>query len=227
MPRPRKKVEVSRHSRQHQQYYNSKRVRLPGVTTLVGLIDKPFLAPAANRLGLQGIDSVKHWAELAIIGRCVHEMIFCNLANFKPDLNDYTARQIGQAKNAFSKFREWKKHHTIEPILLEEPLVSEKYQFGGTMDIYGKVDGRLELIDAKSGSGIWPDMWFQMAGYYLLLQENRFPVAARRILNIGRDETEDFAEELRLGPPKPKEISALCHLRGLWADLASLRKDKD
>ena len=227
MPRPRKKVEVSRHARQHQQYFNAKGVRLPGVTTLVGLIDKPFLAPAANRLGLQGIDSVKHWAELAIIGRCVHEMIFCNLANFKSDLNDYTARQIGQAKNAFSKFREWKKHHTIEPILLEEPLVSEKYQFGGTMDIYGKVDGRLELIDAKSGSGIWPDMWFQMAGYYLLLQENRFPVAARRILNIGRDETEDFAEELRLGPPKPKEISALCHLRGLWADLASLRKDKD
>ena len=227
MPRPRKKVEVSRHSRQHQQYYNSKRVRLPGVTTLVGLIDKPFLAPAANRLGLQGIDSVKHWAELAIIGRCVHEMIFCNLANFKPDLNDYTARQIGQAKNAFSKFREWKKHHTIEPILLEEPLVSEKYQFGGTMDIYGKVDGRLELIDAKSGSGIWPDMWLQMAGYYLLLEENGFRVDRRRILNIARDKTEDFAEEVRIGPPKPKEISALRHLRGLWADLASLRKEKD
>lgn len=229
MPRrPRKKVETSRHSRQHQQYFNAKGVRLPGVTTLVGLIDKPFLAPAANRLGLQGIDSVKHWAELAIIGKCVHEMIFCNLANFKPDLNDYTARQIGQAENAFSKFREWKKHHTIEPILLEEPLVSEKYQFGGTMDIYGKVDRHyLELIDAKSGSGIWPDMWLQMAGYYLLLEENDFRVDRRRILNIGRDETEDFAEELRLGPPKPKEISALRHLRGLWADLASLRKEKD
>jgi len=228
MPRPRKKVEVSRHSRQHQQYFNAKHVRLPGVTTLVGLIEKPLLAPAANRLGLQGIDSVKHWAELAIIGRCVHEMIFCNLANFKPDLNDYTARQISQAENAFSKFREWKSHHTIEPILLEEPLVSEKYQFGGTMDIYGKVDRRyLELIDAKSGSGIWPDMWLQMAGYHLLLEENGFRVDRRRILNIGRDETEDFAEEVRLGPPKPKEISALRHLRGLWADLASLRKKKD
>ena len=227
MPRPRKKVEVSRHALQHQQYYNSKRVRLPGVTTLVGLIDKPRLAPAANRLGLQGIDSVKHWAELAIIGRCVHEMIFCNLANFKPDLTDYTARQIGQAKNAFSKFLKWKKDHTIVPILLEEALVSEKYQIGGTPDIYAKVDRRLELIDAKSGSGIWPDMWLQMAGYYLLLEENGFRVDRRRILNIGRDETEDFAEELRLGPPKPKEISALCHLRGLWADLASLRKDKD
>ena len=228
MPRPRKKVEVSRHSRQHQQYFNAKGVRLPGVTTLVGLIDKPFLAPAANRLGLQGIDSVKHWAELAIIGRCVHEMIFCNLANFKPDLSDYTARQIGQAKNAFGKFREWKNRHTIDAIMLEEPLVSEKFQFGGTMDIYAKVDRRyLDLIDAKSGSGIWPEMWLQMAGYSLLLEESGFRVDRRRILNIGRDETEDFAEEVRLGPPKAEEISALRHLRGLWADLASLRKDKD
>jgi hypothetical protein len=227
MPRPRKKAEVSQHSRQHQQYFNAKGVRLPGVTTLVGLIDKPFLAPAANKLGLQGIDSVKHWNELAIIGKCVHEMVFCNLANFKLDLKDYTARQIGQAENGFNKFRQWKKDHTIDPFLLEEPLVSEKYQFGGTMDIYGKIDGRLELIDAKSGSGIWPDMWLQMAGYFLLLEENGFRVDRRRILNIGRDKTEDFAQEVRLGPPKPTEISALRHLRGLWADLASLRKDKD
>ena len=228
MPRPRKSEEVSRHSRQHQQYFNAKGVRLPGVTTLVGLIDKPFLAPAANKLGLQGIDSVKHWAELAIIGRCVHEMIFCNLANLKLDLKDYTTRQIGQAENAFGKFREWKKRHTIDAIMLEEPLVSEKFQFGGTMDIYAKVDRRyLELIDAKSGSGIWPDMWLQMAGYSLLLEESGFRVDRRRILNIGRDKTEDFAQEVRLGPPKPKEISALRHLRGLWADLASLRKEKD
>jgi len=227
MPRPRKKVDVSRHSRQHQQYFNAKRVRLPGVTTLVGLIDKPFLAPAANRLGLQGVDSVVLWKEMAVIGRCVHEMLNADLINAKPALEDYTARQIDKAENGFIKFLEWKKRHTIEPILLEEPLVSEKYQFGGTMDIYGKIDGRLELIDAKSGSGIWPEMWFQVAGYYLLLQENGFPVAARRILNIGRDETEDFAEAVRIGPPKSKEISVLLHLRGLWADLADLRKEKD
>lgn len=227
MPRPRKKAEVSRHSRQHQQYFNAKGVRLPGVTTLVGLLDKPALVPAANKLGLQGIDSVAHWKELAIIGRCVHEMVFSDLANVDLNLEDYTARQIKKAKNAFAKFREWKKGHTIEPLLLEEPLVSEKYQFGGTMDIYGKIDGRLELIDAKSGSGIWPEMWFQMAGYFLLLKENGFPVEARRILNIGRDKTEDFAQEVRIGPPKPKEISVLLHLRGLWADLAFLRKDKD
>jgi len=227
MPRPRKKVEVSRHSRQHIQYSNAKGVHLPGVTTLVGLIDKPFLAPAANRLGLQGIDSVAHWKELAIIGKCVHEMIFSDLADLELNLEDYTTRQIKKAKNSFDKFVDWKSRHRIEAILLEEPLVSEKYQIGGTPDIYAKVDRYFELIDAKSGSGIWPDMWFQMAGYYLLLTENGYRVDHRRILNIPRDKTEGFAEAVRIGPPKPKEISVLVHLRGLWADLASLRKDKD
>jgi hypothetical protein len=227
MPKPRRKRDISRHSRQHQQYFNAKGVRLPGVTTLVGLLDKPALVPAANKLGLQGIDSVAHWKELAIIGRCVHEMIFSDLSGIELNIEDYTPRQVKAAKNAFGKFLEWKSNHTIDPILLEEPLVSEKYQIGGTMDIYGEVDGRLELIDAKSGSGIWPEMWFQMAGYFLLLKENRFPVKARRILNISRDKTEDFAQEVRLGPPKPGEINVLLHLRAIWADLARLRKEKD
>ena len=222
-----KSADVSRHSKAHTTYRNAEGVRLPGITTLTGLLDKPGLAPAANKLGLQGINSVEHWKELAIIGRAAHEMVHAELTGGTFDLKDYTPRQVDRAENGFIKYLEWKKGGVIEPILLETPLVSEKHQWGGTADIYAKVGGRLELIDLKSGSGIWPEHWLQTAGYYTILEENGYKVEARRILNIGRDETEDFAQDERPGPPSEDEVWILTCLREIWAAQARLRKAKD
>ncbi len=222
-----KKADVSQHSRQHTIYKNAAGVRLPGVTTLVGLRDKPALPPAANKLGLQGIDSVAHWKELAVIGRATHAMVYAELSGTKFDPQDYTPRQIDRAENGFIKFLDWLKGHKLEPIILEQPLVSERHQWGGTPDIYCRLDGRLELIDAKSGAGIWPEHWFQLAGYATILEEHGHKVEARRILNIGRDETEDFLEEVRVGQPKEDEVWILTCFREIWAAEARLRKEKD
>lgn len=225
MPRV-KKADVSQHSKQHTVYRNKQGVRLPGITTLIGLRDKPALVPAANKLGLQGIDSVAHWKELAIIGRCVHEMIHDDLVGREFNGKDYTPRQIDKAENGFIKYLEWKKGKVIEPILLEKPLVSEEYQFGGTLDIYARVDGRLELIDAKSGSGIWPEHWLQLAGLSLILKEHGYEIEARRVLNISRDESEDFLEDVRLGPPDPDEVYIVVCFREIWAAEARLRNKR-
>ena len=222
-----KKAEVSEHSRQHTIYKNAAGVRLPGVTTLAGLRDKPALAPAANKLGLQGIDSVAHWKDLAAIGKATHAMILADLKNEKFDAKDYTPRQIDRAENGYLKWLEWAKGHKLEPILIEVPLVSEKHQWGGTMDYYGRVDGRLELDDYKTGSGIYDEYWFQIAGYDAILAEHGHPVEARRILNIGRDETEEFREEVRVGRAKDDEIWWLVCQREIWAVEKRLRKEKD
>ena len=50
-------------------------------------------------------------------------------------------------------FYEWEKQHKLEPLILEIPLVSDIYGFGGTPDFIGKVDGNLEILDYKSGGG--------------------------------------------------------------------------
>ncbi len=222
-----KKAEISQHSRQHQVYKNAEGVRLPGITTLVGLRDKPALAPAANKLGLEGIDSVAHWGDLRSIGKACHAMILADLKNEKFDPKDYTARQIDRAENGYLKWLDWRKAHVLEPILIEAPLVSEKHQWGGTMDFYGKVDGRLELTDYKTGSGIWAEHWFQVAGYSTILEEHGHKVEARRILNIGRDENEEFLEELRVGAPKEDEVFWVVCFREIWAIEKRLQKEKD
>jgi len=97
--------------------------------------------------------------------------------------------------------------HDLEPILVEEQLVSERFRFGGTPDYYGKIDGLLTLADWKSGANLYPEMWIQLAGYDILLSEHGHHVGQRMLLNVGRDETENFIESVRPGPSLDDEVA--------------------
>ena len=54
-------------NRAHTIYKNEEGKRLPGVTTIVGLLDKPQLRVWANRIGLDGIDLNSYMDDLANI----------------------------------------------------------------------------------------------------------------------------------------------------------------
>ncbi len=172
---------------------------VPGVTTIVNQLSKPALVPWANRLGLQGIDVSKYVDDKGQIGTLAHEMILAHLSKREVDTADYSKNQIDAAENAFLSYLEWEKGHKIEPRLVEYPGVSEVYKFGGTFDFFGLIDGNYELIDFKTGSGIWPEFWFQVAAYgYLIVWENCQCFPERyRILNIPRTEDESFKEEVK------------------------------
>ncbi|KKM15298.1 hypothetical protein LCGC14_1697480 [marine sediment metagenome] len=173
---------------------NGKGIRFPGVTTITNLRAKPALIKWANNLGLKGIDSTKYVDDKADIGTLAHAMITNGLQTLETDLTDYTAKQIKQAENCVLSYYEWEKEHKIDPILIEKPLVSEEHCVGGTMDIYAKVDGVFELIDLKTGNGIWDEHKWQVAAYKEILQENNYQVDRVRILNIPRHETENFQQ---------------------------------
>ena len=169
---------------------------VPGVTTIVNLLAKPALIPWANELGLQGIDVGKYVDDKADIGMLAHAMVENHLAGKETDFSDYTANQRSQAENSVLSFFNWEKNHKIEVIFVEKQLVSESHKFGGTGDIYAKVDDVLELIEIKTGSGIWPEHFIQTAANFMLLKENGFQVDRARILNIPRAESEAFAEAI-------------------------------
>jgi len=151
----------------------------------------------ANRLGLEGIDSAKYRDDKADIGILGHALVVDRHKGIKTDTSDYTKNQIDQAENAALSYWEWEKQRKVEIIFAEEPLVSEEFQFGGTLDIYARVDGFYEIIDLKSGSGIWPEHFVQAGGgYRKLAEENEYQVDRVRILNIPRAETENFRDEV-------------------------------
>lgn len=169
---------------------------VPGVTTILGLLAKPALVPWANKLGLQGIDVKKYVDDKADIGILAHAMITDKLQGIETDLKDYSQNQIDKAENSVLSFWEWEKDHKIEEVFFcERPLVSEVHGFGGTLDIYAKVNGKREIIDLKTGSGIYAEHIYQVATLKRLLEEHNFPVDGTRIVNIPRAETEAFLEK--------------------------------
>ena len=180
----------------HIRYKNQAGKIVPGATTILGILNKPALVPWAWKLGTEGVDYRRYVDDKAEIGTLAHYLILCHLRGQEPDLSDYSQNQIDQAENAFLSYLEWEKSHPIEPILIETPLVSEVYQYGGTLDLLAKVNGSSWLIDFKTGKGIYPEMLYQLAAYRWLLRENGYGVDHARILRIGRDETEGFEEKV-------------------------------
>jgi hypothetical protein len=118
------------------------------------------------------------------------------LLNKITDTSDYSANQISLAENCALSFWAWERSHKIEEVYFcERPLVSELLRYGGTLDIYAKINGKKEIIDLKTGSGIYEEHIWQVATLKALLEENGFQVDATRILNIPRAETESFMEK--------------------------------
>lgn len=167
---------------------------VPGATTITGLLNKPYLVKWANNLGLEGIDSSHYTDEAAKTGTLAHAMIQADLQGVEIDREQYSPIQISLAENAALSFFEWKKQHRIEPIYCEEPFVSDKLRYGGTVDCYCLLDGRPTLLDFKTGKAIYEEYFVQLAAYAELLRENDLPVSEIRILRVGRDETEGFEE---------------------------------
>lgn len=182
----------------HTRYTNKAGIRVPGVTTITGVMNKPFLVPWANRLGLQGYEVGKYVDELATVGTLAHYIIECHLKGEQPDFSDYTPNQISLAENSALKFFEWEKNNDFEVIFSEKILVSEEYQYGGQLDIYGLLKKKKTLVDVKTCKRIYDDHFTQVGGgYKRLLIENGYPVEDARILRIGRDESEGF-EDIRI-----------------------------
>lgn len=189
----------------HQRYRLKPTERFPkgeivaGVTTIVGILDKPALVPWANRIGLQGIEVRKYVDDKADIGTLAHALIIGELIGKKVDTSEYSQQQIDAAENACLSFYEWQKKHHLVILQAEEALISEKYKFGGQYDILGTIDKIDELLDLKTGSGIYEEAYYQLGGYLLLLEEHGFFISRIRILNIPRTKDENFQEIILSG----------------------------
>jgi hypothetical protein len=153
----------------HVRYYTSSGEQVPGVTTILGVLNKPALVGWANRMGLQGIDTNKYVDEAASVGTLAHTLIMEGLGGHAVRLEDFTADQLTRASYGVTVFSGWLKSHKLTPKLLEKPLVSDVHRYGGTIDMLALLDGEPVLIDLKTSSGIYDEHVFQLGAYWKLL----------------------------------------------------------
>jgi hypothetical protein len=75
-----------------------------------------------------------------------------------------------QVQRSLAALLDWYKAHEITPLGVERKVFSRAFWYAGRTDFYGYINGRLGVLDFKTG-GIWPEMWLQAAAYDRALAE--------------------------------------------------------
>lgn len=208
----------------HTVYRLANGTRVPGVTTFLGVLNKPALIKWANNLGLQGIDSTKYVDNLADAGTLAHEMILAYYSKKDIDTAGYTGEQMELASNSFASFLAWARLYEIEPILVEMPLVSELHRFGGTPDLLATIDGIATLVDFKTGKALYPENLVQVAAYRQLILEYDYAVDDVKIIRIGRTEDEGF--EVRPVKNLQTNFEVFSHCQAIYELQKQLKKEE-
>jgi len=212
----------------HTIYKTKDGIRVPSVTTILGILDKPALVKWAWQCGIDGEDYRKVRDKAADIGTIAHYLIECYLKKEAPDLRDYSQDNIEKAQISFNAFLDFEKGHHLKPIVIEQTMVSNKYKFGGTIDLIAEMDGVIQLIDFKTSKGIYPEMIIQLSAYEKLVNENGIKVKENsgNILNINK-ETGEFHHYHY--PDLSQEWEMFQHLvpvYSLWKDIIGRDKQR-
>jgi len=161
--------------RPNKEYFKSVRKHGTGVTTILSRFkESGGLIQWAYNCGKEGIDINEARDSAADAGTCCHEMIDCDLHRKEFPRSDWNKDILAKADHAFLAFLEWKEQTKLALAASEEPMVSERYQFGGTCDA-AFMSGTLRLLDYKTSSGIYTDQLIQVAGGYSLLWDEYYP----------------------------------------------------
>lgn len=177
-----------------QAYYNAAGKRIPACTTITGRFGgKDGIIWWANAVGLGERDcdeqtpcrhcgrragkrhrDVKAAAEA---GTYAHALIDQKVKGTTPEveIEHFTQDQFDAVDRCMAAFDRWWEAYDVEVIETEFRCISEKYQFGGTLDMVGLVSGRFSLIDWKTSKGIYAEYLAQVAGYVLAVEEQGFP----------------------------------------------------
>jgi hypothetical protein len=186
-------------------YLNAAGKEVVGTTTVLGLLNKPALLKWAWEQGKKGLDFNKIRDTAANIGTIAHYLCECDLRGKTPNLGQYSPDDVAKAENAYLAFLEFRRTQKLTPLYTELSLVSEEYQYGGTIDVVAMLNGKKALVDLKTSKGIFFEMRLQLAAYRNLLIEHGHEIESMHILRIDKESGEfahyqynDLSEEFEM-----------------------------
>lgn len=163
-----------KYSKNHTCYYNSKKDEVPSATTILKILNKPSLVHWANYLGFKGERVSDVLEETSKFGTLIHSIVEAYVLNkyyiYIPRY-DIPTSDVYKCLNNFLK---WYNTVKVEPLYTEKSFSSD--EFGGTVDFYGKVNGKWTIVDYKTSKQIRLSMFIQLALYCILLKYHNLPV---------------------------------------------------
>lgn len=164
----------------HAAYYNAKGVRLPSVTTVIANLgwNKDALGWWNWDQGRQGFDYRENTVKAASIGTVAHSMVEAHVLQkeYEPDEMHakLTPEQLEMSVMSFDAYLKWRQMTNLVLTKAETQCVSEKYQYGGTIDTIAITPGEsdfVDIVDWKTSNGTYPDHLIQIAAYAKLYEE--------------------------------------------------------
>jgi hypothetical protein len=159
-------------------YSNAAGQPIPGTHDPISrYMDQTALKIWAHTRGTQGLplydraaidigSTVHGMAELDLRGRPDREIeAYAHEALVSPD-------HLRKCFASFEAFRQWREQCHVRAIAQEVPLVSERYQYGGTPDTIAMIGDGLGIIDFKTSARPYPDHLLGLAAHGNLWDEN-------------------------------------------------------
>ncbi len=157
-----------KYSSGHTVYRNAQGNEVPSVTTILQILNKPSLQKWANIMGFQRRNTDEILKESARIGTMVHGALHAYLMNSLYVFIGHLGDKL-RLVQFLDGFITWSHGHTIEPIFMEEQIISDRY--AGTCDFYGMIDGKHTIMDFKTSKQYYITMFLQLAAYCRILEE--------------------------------------------------------
>lgn len=199
LPEPKYKVKQIIEGNQHfyDVTHNGTTTRLPGVTGMLSIINKPALINWAKKEALSLVENAlikrlngKPSARVVLNKRWVNEVL--SDAKKRPDTIKEEAADFGtQAHETINMiiygeepkyipeeiiapinaFKDWWHNSGITLIAGEVPVASIEHGYGGCLDALGVKDEKLIILDWKTSSGIFNEHALQVSAYSNALYE--------------------------------------------------------
>lgn len=156
--------------------------KLVGVTTALGVLDKPALRNwYAEEAAKRAIDE---WDELALlpISQRLERIRYgardkvqaaalrgTEIHSLGQQLADGDEADVpDEHRGPVEAYARWLDKWQVETLATETPLCHTKHKYGGTADLWatvGKLGGALCLLDVKTGKGVYDETGLQLAAY--------------------------------------------------------------
>ena len=193
-----KQLDLQFDEKEHRYTLNKEWV--PGVTTVIGFLPKPWLVPWAAKSVTECLKEYwlpdkkytkKEIDDLLYLGKTAHTRKKEEAAEKGLTAHDWFEQFIktGQepplpkdkeVQNSIKGFKEWLKNNKVEWLGSEIVVGHEKHRYAGKIDALGKINGKMALIDFKTSSFVDYNFNIQLSGYQLALESMDCPPIEER-----------------------------------------------
>ena len=171
-------------------YFNADNIEVPRFSKIIDILglNKGGLIGWAYKRGKEG--KPLRDQEALDVGTIVHEWVNTDIQGQPVSHLPAPPLELkDRIENGYLAWLEWKDMNKFELLASEIPLVSEEFQFGGTIDIVAIVKGLPSIIDIKTGD-TYLEHRIQIRAYATLWNEHNFDrkIQSYYLLRLGKDD---------------------------------------